>query len=239
MASGRKPNIFAYADFDLQALCHLASALRRGVPCTCDRDQLPDAGSYHWVVFISFADQVRWVFRSPLIKDSMPVETRAKIIASQVATLRCVRTYSNIPVPYVYYHCVSSNNAIGVPFILMSEASGRPLSNLWRASSSLDIRIRDKILHQLGRITWKLSQLRFDKSARSLRNMDLSASESVFHLDIRRGHFASEAEFYDSVVEAFSQHAELLPLKTHCFMAPVPMRKDFNREGQHRYAEKL
>lgn len=104
MPPERKPKIFAYADFDLRALCSLASALRRGIPCACDRDQLPASGSYHWVVFISFADQVRWVFRSPLIKESMPVEMRAKIIASEVATLRCVKTYSNIPVPEVYYH---------------------------------------------------------------------------------------------------------------------------------------
>ena len=104
MSPERKSNIFAHAEFDLRALCSLASALRRGIPCACDRDQLPASGSYHWVVFISFADQVRWVFRSPLKKESMPVEMRAKIIASEVATLRCIRAYSDIPVPDVYYH---------------------------------------------------------------------------------------------------------------------------------------
>ncbi|KAJ5540184.1 hypothetical protein N7513_008516 [Penicillium frequentans] len=252
MPPERRPKIFAYADFDLRALCSLASALRRGIPCACDRDQLPVSGSYHWVVFISFADQVRWVFRSPLMKESMPVEMRAKIIASEVATLRCVRTYSNIPVPEVYYHCVSSNNTIGVPFILMSEASGRPLSKFWRATSSrdgLDIRTKSKILHQLGRITWKLSQLRFDKIGSLFEEHgSINIGECLsrghmshqrYRLDIPRGPFTSEAEFYDSVIEAFSQHAELLPLKTHCFVAPVPMRKEFKSEEQFTWAEKL
>ncbi|KAJ6093377.1 hypothetical protein N7486_008666 [Penicillium sp. IBT 16267x] len=64
-------------------------------------------------------------------------------------------------------------------------------------------------------------------------------SHQRYRLKIPRGPFSSEAEFYDSVVEAFSQHAELLPLKTHCFVAPVPMRKEFKLEGQHTCAEKL
>ena len=49
----------------------------------------------------------------------------------------------------------------------MSEAPGWPLSNVWKSvdgcKPDLDIHIQAKILSQLGAITWKLSQLRFDK----------------------------------------------------------------------------
>ena len=61
----------------------------------------------------------------------------------------------------------TSDNDIGIPFIFMSEAPGWPLSNVWKSvdgcKPDLDIHIQAKILSQLGAITWKLSQLRFDK----------------------------------------------------------------------------
>jgi hypothetical protein len=56
---------------------------------------------------------------------------------------------------------------MGIPFIFMSEVPGRPLSKFWRSAGSpqpdLETPSKAKILSQLGGITWKLSQLRFDK----------------------------------------------------------------------------
>lgn len=48
--------------------------------------------------------------------------------------------------------------------------------------------------------------------------------------DIARGPFSSDMQFYDSLVDAFIQHAEALPLAHHCFFAPVPCRQDY---GSH------
>ncbi|KAJ5100765.1 Aminoglycoside phosphotransferase [Penicillium angulare] len=59
MSSTLKPDIFTYADFDLQALCCHASTLRQGVPCACEPAQRPASGSFNWAIFVSFEDKVR------------------------------------------------------------------------------------------------------------------------------------------------------------------------------------
>ena len=48
--------------------------------------------------------------------------------------------------------------------------------------------------------------------------------------DIPRGPFASETQFYSSLIEAFIQHAEILPLSHHCFVAPVPCREAYESQ---------
>lgn len=104
MSPDQKSAIFTYADFDLQALCRKASMLRQGIPCACNPDQRPDSGSFNWAVFISFEDGVRWVFRSPRlgIHATMDSEYQMKLLATEAATLRYLKTHSDIPVPEVY-----------------------------------------------------------------------------------------------------------------------------------------
>ncbi|KAJ5414168.1 hypothetical protein N7509_000795 [Penicillium cosmopolitanum] len=238
--------VFLYRKFDLQALCRRASALRRGVPCVCDPEQHPASGSFNWAVFISFEDGVRWVFRAPHPRDFMPEEQAEKLLASEAATLRYLKAHSDIPVPEVYEYCASSDNDIGVPFILMNEAPGRPLSNFWKASEafqpSLETAKKNKILSQLGAITWKLSQLRFDKIGSLFEeagSFELKECLSRGHmlrgrylLEIPRGPFVSETEFYDSLVSAFSEHAETLPISPNCFVAPIPTPVEYQSSIQ-------
>lgn len=102
MSENPKPNIFTYADFDLQALCRQASRLRHGVLCACDPDQRPASGSFDWAIFLSFKDGVRWVFRSPHYRAFVLMDMRGKLLASEVATLRYIRAYSDLPVLEVY-----------------------------------------------------------------------------------------------------------------------------------------
>jgi len=135
----------------------------------------------------------------------------------------------------------------------MSEASGWPLSKVWKPAGSpqpdLDTLSKAKILSQLGRITWKLSQLRFDKIG-SLAEEDesfhikecLSRGHMLhgrYQLEIPRGPFTSEAEFYDSLVSAFTNHAEILQLSHHCFVAPVPSQSDYPSRIQYESAVEL
>ncbi|KAE8352423.1 kinase-like domain-containing protein [Aspergillus coremiiformis] len=253
MSPTPKSDIFTYADFDLQALCRQASTLRQGLLCACDPDQRPASGSFNWAIFLSFKDGVRWVFRSPHPRTFMPIEMGEKLLASEAATLRYLRAHSDIPVPDVYHYCASAHNEIGIPFILMSEAPGRPLSKFWRPTGSpqpsLETPSKAKILSQLGSITWKLTQVRFDKIG-SLFEEDESFSikeclsrghmlhERCF-LKIPRGPFASEADFYDSLISAFSKHAEILQLSHHCFVAPVPSQNDYPSSVQYESAVDL
>lgn len=135
----------------------------------------------------------------------------------------------------------------------MSEAPGWPLSKVWKPAGSpqpdLDTPSKARVLTQLGGITWKLSQLRFDKIGSifeedgSFEIKECLSRGHMLHeryaLEIPRGPFASAAEFYDSLVSAFSEHAEILHLSHHCFMAPVPSREDYQSSMQYKCAVNL
>ncbi|RAH40489.1 uncharacterized protein BO95DRAFT_457352 [Aspergillus brunneoviolaceus CBS 621.78] len=247
-------NVFTYSKFNLEALCRRASALRHGgVPCVCTPDRRPASGSFNWAIFIVFTDRIRWVLRSPHPRPFMPLEMAMKLLASEAATLRYLRAHSDIPVPIVYDYCASSDNDIGIPFILMSETPGWPLSKAWKPAGSpqrdLDTSIKARILTQLGRITWKLSHLRFEKigslseEEESFQPKEGLSRGHILHerydLETSRGPFTSEAEFWDSLISAFVGHAEALPLSHHCFVAPVPSPEDYQAGMQYKSAVSL
>lgn len=151
------------------------------------------------------------------------------------------------------YHSASSDNDIGIPFIFMSEAPGWPLSKFWRPAGSpqpdLETPSKAKILSQLGGITWKLSQLQFDKigslfeEGESFEIKECLSRGHMLHgrysLEIPRGPFTSVANFYDSIISAFSEHAEILQLSHHCFVAPVPSWHDYQSSIQYESAVNL
>ena len=151
-------------------------------------------------------------------------------------------------------HSASPDNPIGVPFILMSEAPGRPLSKLWGQADSqshLEINGRCKVLSQLGSITWKLSQLRFAQIGslfeedhtfiikECLSRGHMMDDRCSLNLEIPRGPFSYKADFNDSLISALSEHAEALPLSHHCFSAPVPSQNDYLCDVQYRRAVDL
>ncbi|PYI20678.1 hypothetical protein BO99DRAFT_442037 [Aspergillus violaceofuscus CBS 115571] len=183
----------------------------------------------------------------------MPMEMGMKLLASEAATLRYLRVHSDIPVPTVYDYCASSANDIGIPFILMSKAPGWPLSKVWKPAGSpqrdLDTSTKARILTQLGGITWKLSQLRFERIGSlfeeegSFQMKECLSRGRILHerydLETSRGPFTSEAEFWDSLSSAFVEHAEALPLSHHCFMAPVPSPEDYQSGMEYKNAVSL
>lgn len=91
--------IFAYAKFNLDKLLCLATKLR-GRPCTCDASIRPKAGSFNWVIFITFDDDVEWVFRSPRRDSEVTNETACKMLVSEACTLNYLSGL--VPVPEVY-----------------------------------------------------------------------------------------------------------------------------------------
>lgn len=95
--------IFAYADFNVDALCHLASKLRGGQYCVYDTSQRPASGTFNWSILVSFCDGVQWVLRSPRNDSEIECEeTRLPLLASEAATLKYIRANSGIPVPEVF-----------------------------------------------------------------------------------------------------------------------------------------
>ncbi|EWZ99916.1 hypothetical protein FOWG_00294 [Fusarium oxysporum f. sp. lycopersici MN25] len=243
-----RPRVFAYAKFNIDALISLATNLR-GQPCTVDTSTRPKAGSTHWVIFITFEDGIEWVFRSPRGGSSAIIteESASKLLISEAATLKYLRTLGSIPVPEVFSFSGNADSDIGVPYILMSKASGRPLSEYdWielsriegyptrRSLLPLTDQDREKVMKQLGAIMSRLSDCHFDKIGSLLEDSHgntfvgecLSPSLLWQHRDelegIDRGPFDQESQHLQSLVSAFKAHAEELPLSPHSFFAPIP-----------------
>ena len=153
-------------------------------------------------------------------------------------------------------------NQIGVPFILMSKASGSAL-NAWdwnnlqcsrlstsheRPRSCLTFMEKKKIMKQIERIISQLSRLRFnyigsifeEEGTYKIKSC-LSSAFSLYGRDkfrenIDRGPFVHEKEYYESLVSAFLLHVESLPLEYHIFLAPVPAPDEYNTYNDYRSA---
>lgn len=98
-----KPKIFRHSHFNIDALLALAGAIRNQ-PCLCDTSKPPLAGSLNWAVVVTFNDGVEWIFRSPRPpRHGGPSDDLASdLVASEVATLKYIRSHSSIPVPEVF-----------------------------------------------------------------------------------------------------------------------------------------
>ncbi|KJZ73728.1 hypothetical protein HIM_06846 [Hirsutella minnesotensis 3608] len=246
--------IFLCARFNLDALLSLAGSIR-GRTCTCDVSAAPKTGSLNWAVFVSFEDGIEWVFRSPRTGPHAIVseESARKMLVSEAATLKFLRACSPVPVPEVFSFNGSYDNPIGVPYILMSKAAGRALSDYdWAQISRqtpgypslrhllpLSDENREKVMRQLGAIMAQLSILHFDSIGSLIQDSDnnyvvgecLSPTllwqwrDSIEGLD--RGPFRKEVQYLDSLISAFTSHAMELPLTPHVFFAPVPDHSEY------------
>ncbi|KIL95592.1 hypothetical protein FAVG1_00329 [Fusarium avenaceum] len=132
-------------------------------------------------------------------------------------------------------------NDIGVPYILQSKASGRPLSDyLWSETlihppgfnplprlplSDLN---RQKIMKQLGVIMSRLSNVRFDKIGSLFEDGGFSVGECLspvltwqsrdsIEAEIDRGPFPQEVDYFQSLISIFESHTEELPLTPYLF----------------------
>ncbi|KAF5611582.1 RNase H domain protein [Fusarium subglutinans] len=246
--TAKRPKVFAYANFDLDALISLAARLR-GQSCTIDTSTRPRAGSTHWVIFVVFEDGVEWVFRSPRCGPSAIIteESASKLLISEASTLKYLRGRGSILVPEVFSFSGDGRNEIGVPYILMSKASGRPLSDYdWielsriqgytsrRPLLPMTHRDREKVMAQLGATMLQLLDIHFDKIGSLFQDSNgnycvgecLSPSLLWQHRDelegIDRGPFNQESQYLRSLISAFNAHAEELSLTPHSFFAPIP-----------------
>ena len=126
--------------------------------------------------------------------------------------------------------------------MLMAKAHGSPLQYTWSDTTGNNSCItqgqKEKILFQLGSITWQLSQLSFDVAGSLFeedgqfqiktclaRGLLLNQRHSIEDLD--RGPFRTKKAYYDAHILAFLEHVRYLPLGHHCFFAPIPARTEY------------
>jgi hypothetical protein len=93
---------------------------------------------------------------------------------------------------------------------------------------------REKVMSQLGAMTWQLSQLRFNKIGSLFQDQAgnyttgecLSPSLTWHHRDsltnINRGPYDHESEYIEALVSAYVAHAKELAMTPHAFFAPIP-----------------
>lgn len=103
-------SIFKYANFNVQALCKLASKLREGQTCSCDQAQTSASGDFNWTILIFFADNVQWVLRSSRRDEKLKCDNiKQTLLASEVATMRYIKANSHVPVLEVFAHRLVSS----------------------------------------------------------------------------------------------------------------------------------
>ncbi|KKZ68687.1 hypothetical protein EMCG_05722 [[Emmonsia] crescens] len=225
-SSSKRPEVFRFANFNV-----------------------PAGGSLNWAISI-----LEWVLRSPRDDGAVQChETNSTLLASEAATLKYIRINSTIPVPQVFAYrfvlfssrpfypdlltiiSASRDNEIGVPYILMSKASGFPLSFRWEVMTYKE---KAKILYQLGTITWQLSRLRLSHigslyedetglHVKSFLSCGLLTHERHSLKHLNRGPFPVVADYFNSLLSAFSEHAKYLPLRPHCLFVPVPLQSEY------------
>ncbi|KAF4495878.1 kinase-like domain [Fusarium agapanthi] len=275
-----KDKIYYFAKFNLPALLSLAEQ-RRGQSCTCDVTQIPKCGSLNWVIFLCFQDGVEWVFRSPKsgLDSFYSDETTSKILVSEASTLLYLNTNTSIPVPQVFsyrytvFHIPmlllltlssgSSDNDIGIPYILQSKATGSSLGScawsppryqvpgLQHRSTPMPIsdHNRGKVMSQLGAFMSELSAHPFDRIGCLFRdgNTNYVVGECLSpsltwqerdSLELDRGPFNSEHDYLASLILAFTSHAKELSPTPHTFFAPIPDMVDYESLSSYQKASR-
>ncbi|KAF5003578.1 hypothetical protein FDECE_9892 [Fusarium decemcellulare] len=227
---------------------------------------MPKNGSLNWVIFVSFKDGIEWVFRSPksgLHTGFHSDETASEILISEASTLLYLKAHTSIPVPEVYAYSGSSDNDIGIPYILQSKAPGRSLGSYdWtqlpqqvlgfqhrRPLMPISNENRDKVMSQLGVMMSELFIHPFEKigSLFDDGNGSYAVGECLSpsltwqerdSLELDRGPFNEEGGYFTSLISAFKSHAQELSLTPHAFFAPVPNMLDYKSWASYQTASR-
>ncbi|KAK7454031.1 hypothetical protein VKT23_011542 [Stygiomarasmius scandens] len=111
-------------------------------------------GRYHEIFILSSSDG--W---SCIARFARCTQSEEKIF-SEVATMQYVRAHSTIPVPEIYLFDASSENEIGMQYIVMQRIEGKHLYSMW---DDLPIEHQKAVLEEIASVLTKLSDIKFDK----------------------------------------------------------------------------
>ncbi|KAF5722366.1 kinase-like domain-containing protein [Fusarium mundagurra] len=157
----------------------------------------------------------------------------------------------------------SSDNDIGIPYILQGKAPGRSLGSyawspprhqvpgLQHRSPPMPISDdnRGKVMSQLGAFMSELSTHRFGRIGSLFRDEDANYVVSEYlspsltwqerdSLELDRGPFDTEHDYLISLISAFTSHAQELSLTPHTFFAPVPDMVDYESLSSYQKASR-
>ena len=159
--------------------------------------------------------QFDYVFRIAL-----PVDPHYKT-ESEVATTEIVRHFTDIPVPIIYAYDSSTDNALGMEWILMEKIRGKKLDEAWTDMDyDSKLRLADITADwtaQLAKISSnKIGSIYMRSTAKHLEFYlgrcvaPLLSQENRLKYNVFRGPFHSLQDFYHSVLEITTQDLEEL-----------------------------
>lgn len=140
------------------ALQEYAIALRQaqrddGPPPTCNLLPQYNMGGLHIIRLLQFNDGARWVARIQLHSGS---DESAKRLLHEVHTLSVIREQRRVPVPEVFGYESTTNNPVGVAFILMDFVPGDSAMDSfggWHAHhGKIPSRYKSKFYHQVAQM---------------------------------------------------------------------------------------
>ncbi|KAF5020856.1 hypothetical protein F66182_7111 [Fusarium sp. NRRL 66182] len=126
------------ATLDQQQIPQLAASLfKRLHPESSDDDAQPSIGelnhgSYNVVLPLTFNNGTRWALKIPIGGHSESWnEDNATELSSEVCTMKLIKRETTVPIPEIFDFCLTTDNIIKVPYILMSWIEGVRLCDLW------------------------------------------------------------------------------------------------------------
>ncbi|KAL6712947.1 hypothetical protein ACLMJK_009502 [Lecanora helva] len=160
-----------------------------------------------------------------IFRVALPVDPYYKT-ESDVATTEIVRHFTDIPVPTIYAFDSSTNNAIGLEWMLMEKIEGIKLDEVWtRMDYNAKLRLTKLTAlwaSQLAHIsTNKIGSIYMRETASTLdfhvgRNVHcLLTQENRLQYDVFRGPFLSLQDYYSSILTVTAQDVQNLTQSFH------------------------
>jgi Phosphotransferase enzyme family len=163
------------------------------------------------VLEVNFGEEEYWVARIQLPASRPPApfpgydrkyhsyKSKAELL-SEVATMKYVKSHTNIPVPEVYGFCAEENNAVGAMYVFMSGATGQLLDLL----PKIPDQFKHSVYSQYATIILELSSLQWPNIGLLQHNgEEFSISTSIIEEYYRFPAFTSSQAFYTNRAENF------------------------------------
>ncbi|KAI4609071.1 hypothetical protein J4E80_008818 [Alternaria sp. BMP 0032] len=94
-----------------------------------------------------------------ILRLTVPVDARSKTM-SEVATIEYIRHHTEVPVPQVFCYQASTDNELGLEWILRARMPGRKLGDEWEGMEYLK---KEQLVRKMVSVHAQLFQQRFDQ----------------------------------------------------------------------------
>lgn len=172
-------------------------------------------GGFNRVYTVHTINKVTNITTDYVFRVALPVDPYFKT-ESEVATTEIVRHFTNVPIPIIYAYDSSTENAVGLEWILMEKIVGKKLDEIWE---SLDYDTKLELTKTVTSWTAHLSKITSNKIGNIYmrytetdlefyvgRSVDsLLSQENRLTYNIPRGPFKSLQEYYAAVLDAANQ----------------------------------